>query len=102
MSYKYLMQVAPRASSRGTSLANLDSLHPDQKNSSKVAGLGVDGGGGCAARLSGARGGEARRLLEGEHPEVTSYTRYKLQVTSFKLQVTSYKRDVFSRVSIRM
>ena len=46
MSYKYLMQVAPRASSRGTSLANRDSLHPDQKNSSKVAELGVDGGGG--------------------------------------------------------
>ena len=40
------MQVAPRASSRGTSLANRDSLQPDQKNSSKVAGLAVEGDGG--------------------------------------------------------
>ena len=46
MSYKYRMQVAPRASSRGTSLANLESLQPDQKKSSKVAGLAVDGIGG--------------------------------------------------------
>ena len=46
------MQVAPRASSRGTSLANRDSLHPDQKNSSKVAGLAVDGAGGGRSRAA--------------------------------------------------
>ena len=40
------MHIAPRASSRGTSLANRDSLQPDQKNSSNVAGLADEGVGG--------------------------------------------------------